>query len=269
MKGRLNNALINWLTLIAKLTGGLILLVCLKIPPALAATNCTQVNQIPQSECNTLVILYKSTDGPNWNDSPDNNWYITNTPCDWAGITCSGRHVTEINREDKRLVGTLPNLSALTYLQSLDLGCYSWCNQLTGALPNLSALTKLTFLDLSGNEFSGTINISSLPRSLQKLYLADNQLEGAVPIFKDKFTSLTHLDLGGNYLTVPVEPTDPIDSHFPPTLEVLDLYRTSLNRPLSYLNLKILSDLTYLNLSSTQLSGTIYANYFPKSLTTL
>lgn len=169
MKGRFKNALINWLALVSNLTRGLFLLVSLGIHPALAATDCKQVTQISPPECETLVALYKSTDGPNWNDSQTNNWNITNEPCQWAGITCENAHVTQINREYANLVGTLPDLSALTALQSLDLGtncglrCGYWQNsQLTGTLPNLSALTNLTFLDLSGNKFSGTINISSL-----------------------------------------------------------------------------------------------------------
>ncbi|BAP57791.1 receptor protein kinase-like protein [Thioploca ingrica] len=269
MKGRLKNNLINWLALVSNLTQGLFLLVCLGIPPALAATDCKQVNQISPPECNTLVALYKNTDGPNWNDSQTNNWNVTNEPCQWAGITCENEHVTQINREYVNLVGTLPDLSALTFLQSLDLGtncglrCGGWNNsQLTGTLPNLSALTQLTFLDLSGNKFSGTINISSLPSSLQELYLQYNQLEGPIPNFKEKLTKLTHLNLGGNSLTGPID-----GLYFPPSLKLLSLYGTPLNQPLS--DLSSLINLTDLDLGYTQLSGTIDANYFPKSLTTL
>ena len=53
------------------------------LPSSLAATDCSNVavTTIPQAECETLVALYNSTDGPNWTDSPGNNWNITNTPC--------------------------------------------------------------------------------------------------------------------------------------------------------------------------------------------
>jgi Leucine-rich repeat (LRR) protein len=269
MKGRFRTDLINWLALVFNLTRGLFLLVSLGIPPALAATDCKQVTQISPPECETLVALYKSTDGPNWNDSQTNNWNVTNEPCQWAGITCENEHVTQINREYVNLVGTLPDLSALTFLQSLDLGtncglrCGYWQNsQLTGTLPNLSALTQLTFLDLSGNKFSGTINISSLPSSLQELYLESNQLEGSIPNFKEKLTQLTHLILSYNSLTGPID-----GSYFPPSLKLLGLSGTPLNQPLS--DLSSLINLTELDLGSAQLSGTIDANYFPKTLTTL
>ena len=269
MKGRLNNALINWPAPVSNFTQRLLLLVYLGITPVLAATDCKQVNQISSPECNTLVALYKSTDGPNWNDSQTNNWNVTNEPCQWAGITCENGHVTQINREYANLVGTLPDLSALTALQSLDLGincglrCVYWRNsQLTGTLPNLSALTNLTFLDLSDNKFIGTINISSLPPSLQKLHLQYNQLEGSIPNFKDKFTGLTHLNLSFNSLTGPID-----GSYFPTSLKLLGLSGTRLNQPLS--DLSSLINLTDLDLGSAQLSGTIDANYFPKSLTTL
>ncbi|EDN70503.1 hypothetical protein BGP_1053 [Beggiatoa sp. PS] len=63
-----------------------------------AATDCTTVTEIPQIECEALVALYESTDGPNWTDSPDNNWNVINTPCSWEGITCEAGHVTKISR---------------------------------------------------------------------------------------------------------------------------------------------------------------------------
>ena len=49
------------------------------LPGVQAATDCVAVTEIPQVECEALVALYNSTDGPNWEDSPGNNWNVTNT----------------------------------------------------------------------------------------------------------------------------------------------------------------------------------------------
>jgi Leucine-rich repeat (LRR) protein len=261
---------------------------------AQAATDCATVTEISSAECSALVALYNSTNGPNWVDTPANNWNVTNTPCSWMGVTCDGisplpQHVTDITRREKRLVGTLPDLSALTSLQTLDLVGYDgWCwdckNQLEGTLPNLSALTSLTTLNLSYNYFTGNIDLSFLPASLTSLdlqgnqlegvisslpsspsltnltalYLQNNQLKGTIPSFS-AFTSLENLDLSYNsFLTGPLSASlFPINSK----LKSLTLYSTGLNQPLP--DLSTLTQLTYLNLSSTQLIGPVKAEFFP------
>ncbi|BAP57428.1 receptor protein kinase-like protein [Thioploca ingrica] len=268
---------------------------------AQAATDCATVTEISPTECGALVALYKSTTGPNWYDNQTNNWNVTNTPCSWTGVTCDGispppQHVIGITRREKRLVGTLPDLSALTSLQTLDLVGYDgWCwdckNQLGGTLPNLSALTSLKSLDLSYNLFTGNIDPLSLPTSLTSLYLEGNQLEGiisslpgspsltnltslylqnnqlkgAIPDFSS-FASLEYLDLSYNYyLTGPLSASlFPINSK----LKSLTLYSTGLNQPLP--DLSTLTQLTSLNLSSTRLTGPVKAEFFPAiSLTSL
>jgi Leucine-rich repeat (LRR) protein len=113
-----------------------------------AATNCSAVTEMPQSECETLMALYNSTNGPNWTDSPANNWNITNTPCSWTEVTSGNGHVTEISRNNKNLVGTLPDLSALVNLTVIEL----IQNQLSGSIPDLSALVNLTLIGLRQNQ---------------------------------------------------------------------------------------------------------------------
>jgi hypothetical protein len=118
------------------------------LPRAQAATDCTAVTEIPQLECEALVALYTSTDGANWSDSSDNNWNVTNTPCSWAGVTCTTEHVTSIHRASNGLSGAIPtglgNLSQLTAL---------WLdhNQLTDSLPvslmSLAGLGDFRFND--------------------------------------------------------------------------------------------------------------------------
>ena len=237
-------------------------------------TDCATVTGISPDECNALVALYNSTNGPNWYDNQTNNWNKTNTPCSWAGVTCDSssplQSVISITRRDKRLVGTLPDLSALTSLQTLNLMgyidgecCWEWKNQLEGNLPNLSALTQLTDLNLSHNQFKGNIDPAFLPISLTSLDLHDNQLEGSIPSLIS-LSSLTTLDLGNNPLNGPVNP-----SPFPTSLLSLSLYGTQLNQSLPDLGLSGLPNLTSLNLSYAQLNGTVLASHFPTSLTSL
>ncbi len=78
-------------------------------PFANPETNCSTVSGIPQSECETLVALYNNTNGPIWNDSPDNKWNQTNTPCSWIGVECSGKSVHKIDRSGKNLTGVIPD----------------------------------------------------------------------------------------------------------------------------------------------------------------
>jgi len=107
-----------------------------------AATDCSPPAQtdIPQAECETLVALYNSTDGANWTDAATNGWNQNNSPCRWSGVNCTSipGNVHEINRFNKNLIGTIPDLNALTSLQDIRLQD----NQLIGNIPDLSNLRK-------------------------------------------------------------------------------------------------------------------------------
>ncbi|MDM8562480.1 hypothetical protein QUF54_03915, partial [Candidatus Marithioploca araucensis] len=48
--------------------------------------NCN-VTDIPSSECEVLIAFYNSTDGDNWSNR--SGWPLTNTACNWYGVTCS------------------------------------------------------------------------------------------------------------------------------------------------------------------------------------
>lgn len=147
--------------------------------PALAAsaTDCPAQTQVPQTECETLVTLYSSTDGPNWSDAATNNWNLTQTPCDWTGIECQDGHITVLDRSSQGLNGAIPDLSNLSHLQ------YLWLdgNQLNGAIPDLSNLSNLEYLWLDRNQLSGAIPDLSGLSNLTDLFLRDNQLSGAIP----------------------------------------------------------------------------------------
>src|SRR5687768_6155926 len=56
-----------------------------------AGFSCAGVTQIPVSECQALVDLYRATNQPGWTNR--SGWLRTTTPCSWFGVTCSNRHV--------------------------------------------------------------------------------------------------------------------------------------------------------------------------------
>jgi hypothetical protein len=53
-------------------------LIFLRFPAVLAATDCSQVTQIPSIECEALVTLYNDAGGSDWRNNT--NWNADNTP---------------------------------------------------------------------------------------------------------------------------------------------------------------------------------------------
>jgi len=184
---------------------------------AIGTVPCNTVTEIPIAECQELLNLFHSTNGTNWRNKT--GWNQNNTPCSWAGITCAGGHVTEINLSGNNLSGSLPNLnlpslqvfglrqnflisgnipdfSNLPNLQSLELGD----NQLSGSIPDFSKLSNLQHLHLWNNQLSGSIPDFSNLSNLQSLSLSNNQLTGNIPSFSN-LPNLHSLDLSRNQLT--------------------------------------------------------------------
>jgi len=232
--------------------------------------DCAIQTEIPQAECKTLVSLYNSTNGDNWVDNT--GWKITNMPCSWIGITCSGGNVTEIDRTSKNLVGTLPNLSTLNNLTRLDLGDNKlvgtipdlsalsnlvvlslWGNQLTGSIPDLSALTSLKEILLDTNQFTGNIPNLSLLVNLEWLDLYSNQLTGNISNLSS-LTGLKNLRLENNQLTGSIPDLSTLTS-----LKNLRLENNQLTGSIP--DLSALTSLTYLDLSNNSLCKDTTNNY--------
>ncbi|EDN71345.1 receptor protein kinase [Beggiatoa sp. PS] len=225
-------------------------------------TVCSTVTEIPTAQCETLVALYDSTNGDNWTNNTD--WLQNNTPCSWQGITCGNGVVTEIKLLDNNLIGTLPDLSALTGLEHLAL--YSAVdeekksltpNQLTGNIPDLSALTNLKVLHLVGNQLDGPIPDMSALTQLQFLALGFNKLSGQIPEFVSTLTNLTMLHLPTNQLTGTIPDLSALTK-----LQAISLHRNQLTGPIP--ELKEQTQLRILTLSANKFSGTI-----PESISTL
>ncbi len=158
-----------------------ILILTLSMPveadPRRQGTDCAAQKEIPQAECDCLINLYNSTDGPNWSDSPGSGWNQNNSPGTWTGVTVSNGHVTIIERGSKNLKGTIPDLRDLTSLYYLYLNN----NQLSGTIHELGNLTNLYRLSLADNLLTGTVPDLSALANLQHLYLNNNQLSGSFP----------------------------------------------------------------------------------------
>lgn len=190
--------------------------------------SCAEVNELAPPECEALVALYNSTGGPKW--ITKTNWLVTNTPCNWHGISCTlignTTHVTMISLASNNLIGQTPR--------------------------QLGDLTQLTVLALQNNQLTGTmLSIGNLI-NLEQLFLGNNQLTGGIPsqLYEMK---LKVLQLSGN-----PELLDHIPQEITmlKTLEVLDLAGTGLRgviRPELYQ----LENLYSLDLSGNQLSGEI------------
>jgi ribosomal protein L35AE/L33A len=139
--------------------------------------NCANVKQIPRFECEALVALYLEAGGTDWNSNT--NWIITETPCSWYGVACSGGHVSRLTLYSNNLKGNIPaELGDLTKLQRLFL----FNNKLDGKIPKeLGNLSQLEYLWLHENELCGNIpnKLMDTPIPPQEGYLKlnYNQLE--------------------------------------------------------------------------------------------
>ena len=219
--------------------------------PARALCDCTQtgVTGVNQIECEALVALYNSANGPGWWDSF--KWDTTSAVNTWYGVSASGMSVIDIDLYNNNLIGPIPselgNLSNLTVL-------WLESNQLSGPIPpGLGNLSNLTRLWLESNQLSGPIppelgNLSNLT----SLYLWDNQLSGPIPPELGNLSNLTSLALYSNQLSGPIPPEMGNLSN----LTSLYLWDNQLSGPIPP-ELGNLSNVTSLALYSNQLSGPI------------
>ncbi len=190
---------------------------------------CDGVSEIPREECEALVALYNSTNGPGW--SHNDGWLTSSTPCSWYGVTCVyfGHWVGGLDLGNNQLRGAIPpalgNLAKLMLLNLVN-------NQLRGAIPPaLGNLTELSDLHLSGNQLSGAIPsaLGNLTK-LQGLILSSNQLSGALPRSLMNLHLLNFLHYNNTHLC------EPADAAFQDWLDsITSLQRTGVSCKYAYL----------------------------------
>jgi len=211
--------------------------------------DCAVVTKIPSTECEILIDLYNSTGGANW--QRNTGWNVTNMPCSWYGVSCSGGHVSGLDLSGNQLTSSIPTeLGNLTNLTYLDMSG----NQLTGSIPTeLGNLSNLTYLVMSGNQLTGSIptelgNLSNLTY----LSLSSNQLTGSIPSELGNLSELSQFYLSGNQLTgsIPSELGN---------LSELSQFYLSRNQLTGSIPSELgnLSELTRLHLDNNQLTGSI------------
>lgn len=240
---------------------------CYTEPPF---SGCAAQSSIPAAECDALMSIYSTLDGPGWDKEPI--WLFESDPCVWGGVICTDgivtgldlatglvgtipasvgdlEHLTQLHLESEGLTGVIPAfLSELTELESLILK-----GNLSQSIPaELGSLPDLEVLNLQGNQLTGSIP----PELGQRFYyyeldLSDNQLEGNLPSFIG-FISIFHLDLSNNHLSgrIPAELTGSI------RFRSIDLHGNAFTGSIP----SGLDNLTYLenlDLSDNQLDGFI------------
>ncbi|GAB4838794.1 hypothetical protein Ancab_028336 [Ancistrocladus abbreviatus] len=195
--------------------------------------------------------------------------YYDQTPCSWAGITCTDTsnfgtpdsfRVISLVLPNSQLLGSLPpDLGYIEHLQQLDLSN----NFFNGTLPSsLFNASELQVLSLGNNSISGELprDIGGL-KSLSYLNLSNNAFDGPVPQNLRSSQNLTVVSLKGNNFSGNV-PTGFNSA------EILDfssnLFNGSLPSALGGLSLR------YLNLSYNKISGDFpleFASQIPENST--
>ena len=107
----------------------------------------------------------------------------------------------ELDFQKNQLTGPVPTwLNDFAAIQGLWLND----NKLSGTIPDLSNLQALYTVELANNELSGSIppSLGTL-KELQNLILNDNQLTGQIPDLTG-LDSLAYLDIAGNQLDGPI-----------------------------------------------------------------
>ena len=85
-----------------------VMLVLVSTAPGLARPDfvCASVTDVPELECDALVALYNSTNGPGW--LYRTNWLVATAVDDWYGVTVTDGHVTTLALIKNDLSGWLP-----------------------------------------------------------------------------------------------------------------------------------------------------------------
>jgi hypothetical protein len=156
---------------------------------------------MPAIECQALVALYNSTNGPGWTHA--DGWGVDPNPCNWEWVLCTeGDHGSMLSLflDLNNLEGTLPpELGNLSEAEMIHIAR----NNLSGSIPaTLSGLSKVEWLKLSHNGLTGSIpaSLGQLP-AVTSIQLYGNNLTGSIPPELGNASTLYWIFLEGNALT--------------------------------------------------------------------
>lgn len=124
--------------------------------------SCADVIDVPQAQCQALVDLYDSTDGPN-RINKDRRFWFTDRVCNWGGgINCGewGGQIYELNLQSNNLVWSIPeSIWDITSMTTLSLND----NQITSLPSTIWNLTGLQTFYVQYNK------LTSLPESMKNM----------------------------------------------------------------------------------------------------
>jgi len=225
-----------------------------------------------------LVTLFFATGGGEGSWDGNYNFLSDVDVCDWmaktvrshesdshsimTGASCvasEGRSVSELDLESNNLVGTIPEeLRLLTSLTKIDL----LHNNIRGTIPSLLSFKHLNLIFLGFNLLKGTIPEFHNNLKLGTILIIGNDLSGTIPESLRKLSNIKRLQLDHNKLSGSL----PNWIGELKMLEHLSMSNNNFHQSTIPLSINNLSNLIYLDLANTQLTGyiPITNNAFPK-----
>ncbi|XP_048543521.1 leucine-rich repeat receptor-like serine/threonine-protein kinase BAM1 [Triticum urartu] len=171
-------------------------------------------------------------------------------------------NLEELSMSSMNIVGEIPDtIAKLTRLRTLDLSS----NTLNGTIPTgIWSMQNLEFLDLHSNSLSGRIpddfcKLKNLSQ-LRTLDLSSNTLNGTIPSGIWRMQNMKLLDLHNNYLSGHI-PDDPRELKNLSPLTTLDLSSNTLNGTIPTVIWRM-KNLERLDLHNNSLSGRIQDDFF-------
>ncbi|KAL6328772.1 hypothetical protein AAG906_003789 [Vitis piasezkii] len=147
------------------------------------------------SDFHALVALKR---GFAFSDPGLSSWNVStlSSVCWWRGIQCAHGRVVGLDLTDMNLCGSVsPDISRLDQLSNISISG----NNFTGPI-EIENLSSLRWLNISNNQFSGSLNWSfSTMEDLEVLDAYNNNFTALLPQAVLSLKKLRYLDLGGNF----------------------------------------------------------------------
>jgi len=164
-----------------------------------------------------------------------------------------------LDMRENRISGPLPDLSALSNLQTLD---FSKTLIDSGSIPEwICNLKNLVSLGLEATQRTGSIPSCLYSLNLNSLNLANNLLEGSLSEIFNNYSNLKSFDISNNYKLTSENPSEILCSYKATELHHLKLSNINLSGALDDCANTTISNLYTLDLSQNNLSGNVPVNF--------